>query len=173
MSGRFAVSNHARRTAALLGAILLGGCATPASLQPGATEAQVLQRYGKPDSVFVLDDGTKRLEYNRGEYMQRDWMVDIDRDGRVARVDQVRTESHFASLSPGADTQATVRRQLGTPWKVEYYPPSKLTGWLYPYRESGVFNSVMTVMFDPQGIFRRAENGQDPRFLANDNNGRN
>ena len=62
-----------------------------------------------------------------------------------------------------------VRRALGTPWKVEYYPPSRLTGWLYPYRESGVFNSVMTVMFDPEGIFRRAENGPDPRFIGNDN----
>jgi hypothetical protein len=159
--------------AAASAALILGACAAPDSLTPGATEKDVLGKFGKPDSEFALPDGGKRFEYNRGEWMQRSWMVDLDRDGRVARVDQVRDEAHFARLQPGSDNQASVRRDLGTPWKVEYYPPSKLTGWLYPYRESGVFNSVMTVMFDPAGVFRRAENGPDPRFLANDNQGRN
>jgi hypothetical protein len=157
----------------VLGCVVLGACAMPDSIKPGATEADVFGKLGKPDSEFALPDGVKRLEYNRGEYMQRSWMVDLDREGHVARVDQVRDEAHFARLNVGTDDQASVRRALGTPWKVEYYPPSKLTGWLYPYRESGVFNSVMTVMFDPSGVLRRAENGPDPRFLGNDNQGRN
>ena len=176
---RFAVALSSARYAlaanvALVAAILLASCATPDSLKPGATEAEVLSKYGKPDSEFAMPDGAKRLEYNRGEFMQRSWMVDIDRDGRVAKVDQVRDEAHFARLQVGSDDKASVRRELGTPWKVEYYPPSHLTGWLYPYRESGVYYSVMTVMFDPTGVFRRAENGPDPRFVINDNhNGRN
>lgn len=153
----------------------MAGCASPESIKSGAAESDVIGRLGRPDSVFALPDGAKRLEYNRGEFMQRSWMVDLDRDGRVVRVDQVRDEAHFARLQPGNDDQASVRRALGTPWKVEYYPPSKLTAWLYPYRESGVFNSVMAVMFDPSGVFRRAENGPDPRFLGDDGNqgGRN
>ena len=158
--------------AGLLAGLVLAACAMPDSLKPGATEADVLSRFGKPDSEFALADGAKRFEYNRGEFMQRSWMVDIDHDGRVVQVDQVRDEAHFARLKVGADDKASVRRELGTPYKVEYYPPSKLTGWLYPYRESGVYNSVMTVMFDPTGVFRRAENGPDPRFVINDNNGR-
>ena len=161
------------RVAAVLSAIVLGACATPASLQPGATETEVLARFGKPDSQFALENGTRRFEYNRGEWMQRSWMVDIDASGHVTQIDQVRDEAHFARLKIGADNKESVRRDLGTPWKVEYYPPSKLTGWLYPYRESGVYYSVMTVMFDPAGILRRTENGPDPRFLVNDNsNGR-
>jgi len=28
------------------------------------------------------------------------------------------------------------------------------------------------VMFDPDGVLRRTENGPDPRFLINDNSGR-
>ena len=149
-------------------------CAMPDSLKPGTTESDVLSRFGRPDSEFMLADGVKRFEYNRGEFMQRSWMVDIDSKGHVAHVDQVRDEAHFARLKIGSDDKASVRRDLGTPWKVEYYPPSKLTGWLYPYRESGVFNSVMTVMFDPAGVLQRAENGPDPRFMGNDNNsGRN
>ena len=158
--------------AMVIATVALAACATPASLQVGATETDMLSKYGRPDSEFALPDGIRRFEYNRGEYMQRSWMVDVDRDGRVIQVDQVRDELHFARLRPGTDDQMSVRRALGTPWKVEYYPPSKLTGWLYPYRESGVFNSVMTVMFDPKGVLQRAENGPDPRFLANDN-GRN
>ncbi|HTT13734.1 MAG TPA: hypothetical protein VMG60_22945 [Burkholderiaceae bacterium] len=138
----------------------------PDSIKPGMTESEVLSKYGKPDSQFALANGATRVEYNRGEWMQRSWMVDFDPDGRVTSVDQVRSEAHFARLRPGMDTQESVRRQLGTPMKVEYYPPSKLTGWLYPYREAGIFNSCMTVMFDPGGVYRRSENGPDPRFLG-------
>jgi hypothetical protein len=162
----------AQALAALAAAGLVAACASPASIQAGASEAELLGRLGKPDSEFALADGGKRLEYNRGEFMQRSWMVDLDGSGRVTQVDQVRDEAHFARLRPGIDDKASVRRALGTPWKIEYYPPSHLTGWLYPYRESGVYNSVMTVMFDPEGILRRAENGPDPRFLINDNEGR-
>lgn len=151
---------------------LLAGCATPDSIKPGESEVDVRARFGRPDSEFVLPEGGRRLEYNRGEFMQRSWMVDIDARGRVEQIDQVRDEDHFARLKPGVDDQATTRRALGTPYKIEYYPPSKLTAWLYPYRESGVWNSVMAVMFDPNGIFRRAENGPDPRFIINDNHGR-
>lgn len=159
--------------AQLLGACLLGACASPASVPPGSSENELIGKLGRPDSEFRLADGSKRFEYNRGEFMQRSWMVDLDASGRVARVDQVRDEAHFARLQPGTDDKESVRRTLGTPWKIEYYPPSRLTGWLYPYRESGVFNSVMTVMFDPGGVFRRAENGPDPRFIGNDNQGKN
>ncbi len=159
--------------AAWVAAGVLAGCASPASIPTGASETELVSKLGRPDSEFVLPDGGKRLEYNRGEWMQRSWMVDLDAGGKVVRIDQVRDEAHFARLKAGADDKTSVRRSLGTPWKVEYYPPSKLTGWLYPYRESGVYNSVMTVMFDPEGVFRRAENGPDPRFVINDNQGKN
>src|SRR5262245_4650560 len=158
---------HARHLiTAVVAALFLGACATPASLQPGTTQTDMLSKYGKPDSEFPMPDGGNRFEYNRGEFMQYSWMVDTDRDGRVVRVDQVRDEQHFAKLRPGTDTQGSVKQQLGTPWKVEYYPPSKLTGWLYPYREAGIYYSVMTVMFDPDGVYRRSESGPDPRFLG-------
>jgi len=163
---------HTQRWIAVaVAAFVLGACAMPDTIKPGTTETDVLSKFGKPDSQFTFASGNKRFEYNRGEWMQRSWMVDFDADGRVTSVDQVRTEAHFAALRPGSDTQASVREQLGTPFKVEYYPPSKLTGWLYPYREAGVYNSVMTVMFDPKGVFRRAENGPDPRFMGGRDNG--
>lgn len=162
-----------RLTAALAVAAALAACASPASVQPGTAESEVLGRFGRPDSEFAMPDGGKRIEYNRGEWMQRSWMVDFDAGGRVTRVDQVRDEAHFAQLRPGTDDKESVRRALGTPWKVEYYPPSRLTGWLYPYREAGVWYSVLTVMFDPDGVLRRTENGPDPRFLGNDNQGKN
>jgi hypothetical protein len=151
---------------------ILAACATPAIIKPGQTEAEVLARFGKPDSAFDLQDGARRLEYNRGEFMQLSWMIDVDAHGRVKQVDQVRDEAHFARLQPGIDDQTSTRRTLGTPWKVEYYPPSKLTAWLYPYKEAGVYNSVMAIMFDPGGVFRRAESGPDPRFVVNDHKGR-
>lgn len=146
----------------------LAACATPASFAPGATEAQLQAKLGAADRVYASPDGGKRLEYARGAFEQFVWMVDVDASGRVVAINQVRTFENFGRLRPGVDDQKSVLREFGAPWKVERYALSKLTGWLYPYREAGVFNSVMTVMFDEAGVFRRAENGPDPRFIVND-----
>lgn len=154
----------------LLGALIawLAACATPASFAPGATEAQLQAKLGAADRVYALPDGGRRLEYARGAFEQFVWMVDMDASGRVVAINQVRTFENFGRLRPGVDDQESVLRELGKPWKVEHYTLSGLTGWLYPYREAGVFDSVMTVMFDGAGVFRRAENGPDPRFIVND-----
>lgn len=164
-------SGRARRGRSLLPVALiawLAACATPESFAPGATAAQLQARLGEADRVYALPDGGQRLEYARGAFEQFVWMVDVDASGRVAAIKQVRTFENFGRLRPGVDDTRSVLRELGAPWKVERYALSKLTGWLYPYREAGVFNSVMTVMFDEAGVFRRAENGPDPRFIVND-----
>lgn len=147
---------------------LLAACATPEAFAPGASEAELVAKLGAAERVHPLADGGKRLEYARGPFEQFVWMVDVDAAGRVTAIRQVRTFENFGRLRPGIDDQKSVLREFGAPWKVERYPLSKLTGWLYPYKEAGVFNSVMTVMFDEAGVFRRAENGPDPRFIVND-----
>lgn len=148
--------------------VWLSACATPESFAPGATEAQLQARLGAADRVYALPDGGRRLEYARGAFEQFVWMVDVDASGRVVAINQVRTFENFGRLRPGVDDHRSVLRDFGKPWKIERYALSGLTGWLYPYREAGVFDSVMTVMFDAAGVFRRAENGPDPRFIVND-----
>jgi len=156
-----------RHAAAALAILLCAACATPEGLRAGASEADVRSRFGRPDAEYALPDtGGKRLEYVFGPYAQRDWMIDLDRNGRVVASDQVRTMEHFFALRTGQDDQAQVRRTVGTPFQIERYTLSGLTAFLYPYRESGAWDSMMAVYFDASGHVVRVENGPDPRFLG-------
>lgn len=147
-------------------ATALAGCATPESLSPGATRAQVIEQLGRPAAVHELPDGGTRLQYDSGPLNQQAWMVDLDAQGRVIDRRQVRTLENFFRLRVGVDDASMLRREFGTPWHVERYPLSGLTAWLYPYKEAGVWNSMMAVHVDDRGIVQRVENGPDRRFLG-------
>lgn len=151
---------------ALVALLGLTACATPDQLPIGSTRAQVLERYGAPLAVHKLPDGAERLEYQIGPFQQYAQMVDVDSSGRVLRASQVRTAENFARIRIGVDTPATVVREFGTPWHTERYALSKLTAYLYPYKESNVFNLMMAVHFDDAGIVQRVESGPDPRFIG-------
>ena len=145
---------------------LLAGCATPDQMPAGSTRAQVLDKFGKPLAVHPLPGGGERLEYQIGTYQQYAWMVDIDSSGRLTQVNQARTAENFGKLKVGVDTPETVVREFGTPWHIERYALSKLTAYLYPYREANFWNLMMAVHFDDAGVLRRVESGPDPRFIG-------
>jgi hypothetical protein len=154
---------------ALLALLGLAGCATPDQLPIGTTRAQVIDRHGAPLAVYKLPDGTERLEYQIGPFQQYAQMVDVDGSGRVLRASQVRKAENFARIQVGVDTPASVMREFGTPWHTERYALSKLTAYLYPYKESNFFNLMMAVHFDDAGIVQRVESGPDPRFVGGRN----
>jgi hypothetical protein len=154
-----------RSAAAAAVALLLAGCATPDRVAPGTPRAQVIERFGAPQTRYALPTGGERLEYGGGP-MQETWMVDVDASGRVLTARQVRTSEHFATLRPGIDGPDHVQREFGTPWRIERYALSGLTAWMYPYKEAGVWNSMMALHFDDAGRLVRVENGPDPRFLG-------
>lgn len=155
----------ARRIGAAALALLLAGCATPDRIAPGTPRAQVIERFGAPQTRYALPTGGERLEYGGGP-MQETWMVDVDANSRVLATRQVRTGDHFATLRPGIDGPEQVRREFGTPWRIERYTLSGLTAWMYPYKEAGVWNSMMALHFDDAGRLVRVENGPDPRYLG-------
>jgi hypothetical protein len=157
-----------RRLAAMLtvAAGLAAGCATPAAVAPGTPRAQAIAQIGEPTARHALADGGERLEYGRDPLQQFTWMVDLDAAGRVAAVRQVRTLDNFSRLRVGVDGTEAVRREFGQPWRIERYPLSGLTAWMFPYRENGVWNSMVAVHFDDRGIVQRVENGPDPRFIG-------
>lgn len=161
------ISRPLRALAAAAGmALLLAGCAFPGRLAPGESRAQVLERLGAPAARYPLSGGGERLEYPVGGLQQQTWMVDLDADGRVLRVRQVRTLENFFALRVGLDREDTVRREFGAPWEIQHYPLSGLTAWLYPYIEAGVWNSMIAVHFDQRGVVHSVQNGPDPRFLG-------
>jgi hypothetical protein len=164
-------SSLRRRACALALSAVIGltACATPDQVPSGSTRAQVVERHGAPLAVHQLPDGAERLEYQIGPFQQYAQMVDVDRSGRVLRASQVRTAENFARIKVGVDTPATVTREFGTPWHTERYALSKLTAYLYPYKESNFFNLMMAVHFDDAGIVQRVESGPDPRFIGGRN----
>ncbi len=170
-SGGFRVA----RSLVAVWATLLAACATPDQLPRGTSEADVIARFGQPDRVYPSRGASepRRLEYAIGPHQQFAWMIDLDADQRLLKVEQTRTFEAFGRVRIGVDTFDDVRREFGAPWKVEGYSALRLTGWLYPYKEAGVWNSMMAVMFDKSGVVRRTENGPDPRFLGGRDNQRN
>jgi hypothetical protein len=54
-----------------------------------------------------------------------------------------------------------VLHTLGRPAETSYLSRQKLEVWSYRYKESGVWNSMMHVHFDDDGIVRMMQNGPD------------
>ncbi len=151
--------------------LLLAACTTPLCVAPGTPEAQVRARFGAPVAEYRLTgpQAGSRYEYDTGPTGQRTYLVDFGPDGRAVRAWQPLTREHFAQIRAGIDTADSVRREFGNPRQIR---PSFRFGhgytvWEYPYLEVEVWNSLMTITFDPKGLVRSVENGQDPRLIVN------
>jgi hypothetical protein len=90
-------------------------------------------------------------------------MARIDSSGKLISYEQVLTNQKFATLKPGIATKEDVLHTVGAPSETSYLPLSQLEVWSYPYKESGVWDSMMHVHFDKSGIVRRLESGPDPK----------
>jgi hypothetical protein len=146
-------------------AATLSSCASWHSADIAAlqTENDVLAKLGNPTHVYQ-DGQTHLLEYMRGRRAQATHMVRVAADGKVLSYEQVLTDQKFAEIKPGVSDKAAVLRMLGAPYENVYYSRVGLEAWSYPYKESGVWNSLMAVYFDHSGIVRKLENGPDPVF---------
>ena len=82
-----------RWLAAGLGALWLAGCAL-VPIQPGATRAEVLSKYGKPSAEVAMPAGT-RLQYSYQPAGQSAWMVDLDDSGRVVSAKEALARNEF------------------------------------------------------------------------------
>lgn len=147
-------------------ALLLAACASLSgpAIAPGASEADVLARLGQPSHVYQ-DGDSRLLEYMRGPMGQTTEMARIGPDGRLQSLAQVLTMENFARIVPGVTRQEQVLRIVGAPSEVKYYRNVGMQGWNYPYKESNVWDSMMTIYVDGAGLVRRMENGPDPRRM--------
>lgn len=144
---------------------LLGGCASlfAPPVNPGDTEEQVIARLGKPTNVYP-DGDTHLLEYAAGAFGQYSYMARIGPDGKLISYQQVWTMQNFQSIKIDQATKDDVLRLVGHPTEVTRYARIAYEAWNYGFKESGVWNSQMTIYFDDNGIVRRVENGPDPRY---------
>lgn len=130
---------------------------------PGDPLATVLAKYGQPGAVYP-DGAGQVLEYATGPMGQTTWMARMGPDGRLVSFEQVLTGEQFGTLKIGKSRKADVLRTVGRPAETSYLSLSDLEVWSYRYKESGVWNSMMHVHFDRQGVVRMLQNGPDPMY---------
>lgn len=143
----------------------LAGCAsfggTPVVM--GDSEAEVIAKLGTPTHRYQV--GNERLlEYMRGPWGQATHMARIGPDGRLIQYEQVLTTEKFASIAVDRSTKQDVLHTVGAPTETSYFPRRELEAWSYPYKEADVWNSVMHIHFDKNGIVREMLNTPDWRF---------
>ena len=150
------------RVASGLMVMVLAACAgygPGADVQPGSTEAQVVQSMGQPTGRYALSSGTQRLEFARGPYGHHTWMIDFDAQGRVARVDQVLSPRHFALVLPG-QSRDQVLQTIGRPGeRMGMMRNGQIWSWRYPNNDCLWWQ----VQLDAQGVVTAAGYAPEPR----------
>ena len=148
-------------TAVLLA--VLAGCASwnVPPPQAGEPRAAVEARLGRPTAIYQLATGPE-LEYATGPYGQYTYMARFGPDDKLISYEQVLDTPGFARVKVGVSTQQDVLHLLGRPTEKSYLSIPKLVVWSYRYKESGVWDSMMHVHFDHDGIVRMMMNGPDP-----------
>ncbi|SDA41131.1 MULTISPECIES: outer membrane protein assembly factor BamE [unclassified Janthinobacterium] len=141
----------------------LAGCASwnVPPPQPGEPRAAVEARLGRPTNVYQLPTGPE-LEYATGPYGQATYMARFGPDDKLISYEQVLDTAGFARVKVGVSTEQDVLHLLGRPTETSYLSIPKLHVWSYRYKESGVWDSMMHVHFDQDGIVRMMMNGPDP-----------
>ncbi|EEO26872.1 outer membrane protein assembly factor BamE domain-containing protein [Oxalobacter paraformigenes] len=145
--------------------LTLSGCAslftTPS---PGTPVQEVVALKGQPDAEY-LDGNTRLLEWSVGPWAQYAYMARIGPDGRLISYEQVLTREKFGTIQINRSTKNDVLKTVGHPTESDFLPLIDREVWAYRYKEEGIWNSMMYVYFDKQGIVRRMENGLDPMYL--------
>jgi hypothetical protein len=149
----------------LLFSMLLGCDAQNiAELEEGvATEADVRQRFGEPESVHDESDGGRTLAYTRLPEGRQNYMITIAADGKMSALRQVLTPANFAKVQPGM-TQAEVRRLLGRPAKTQVYALTPNEDWDWPFLD-GTLAKVFTASFDKGGRVVATQTVIDPKVI--------
>jgi len=156
-----------RIPAAVLALACLSACVGWTPVQPGQTEAEVIARLGRPTHVYQ-DGASRLLEYMHGPMGQTTDMARIGPEGRLVSFEQVLTMQKFGTIKAGEADKDKVLRTIGAPSETHYYPASQLESWSYPFKENGIWDSLMSVFFDKAGIVRKLQNGPDRKYDLGD-----
>jgi hypothetical protein len=137
--------------------VCLAACAGygPSGVQAGNTEAEVVQVMGQPTGRYAMPGGTQRLEYARGPAGRHTYMLDLDAQGRVTKVEQVLDVNHFSTVIPG-QTRDDVLRTLGRPSeRAGAMRGAQIWSWHYANNDCLWWQA----QFDAQGILTQAGYG--------------
>lgn len=157
-------------TAGIALAVALAGCAGLVRHTPslGDPLPVVTAKMGQPTAVYPEPGGGQELEYATGPSGQFTFMAHIGPDGRLSAYEQVLTGEKFATIKVDHATKDDVLRTIGHPAERSTVATHDYEVWSYRYKEAGVWNSMMHVHFDQNGIVRQMLNGPDPMFEDHD-----
>lgn len=155
------------RTMAALAPLLLAACANMADTPPGTPLAQVEAQFGTPTYSCTDRDGNKRAIWSTQPFGQYAWGSTIDNAGNTDKVIPLFTAEQFGKLDKDSWNQEQVRCQFGPPAEIGSVglPSSRQDVWSYRYKQSGAWNSLMYIYFDPYtGLVTRHHPGPDPMY---------
>lgn len=162
-----------KRLLILLLSLLAVACADLAAfsrspLPPGSTEAQVQERLGIPAMTWRLPDGGRQLAYPTGPMGTRTWMVWLDREGHLIRIDNVLASNGFAQIQSGM-AMDQVLQTLGppyAPWTVYFKARDELV-WEWRYCDDWGELARFNVLFDNTSGKVRSTFSQTERMRFN------
>jgi hypothetical protein len=135
--------------------LLAAGCASYSGwgLKPGAsTVDEVRQIMGEPAKTCPLAGGGQNLVYPRGPAGLHTYNVLVDKDGVLARIENVLEESGFARIQRGKTTRDEVLCLLGPPFIETYFKVRNETVWDYRFLDAWGYESRFHVLYDGAGI---------------------
>jgi hypothetical protein len=145
--------------------LLLAGCAAFNPPIAGTPQADVLIKLGKPSFTYQKGNATL-FEYAAGPFSQYSYMARLE-DGKLVSYEQTWTLANFQAIQIDHFTKEDVLHLVGHPTEVTRFARSPYEVWNYGFKESGVWNSMMSIYFDDKGIVRKKENGPDLRYEEN------
>lgn len=165
MTARRRVPHRLRGMLALAGAAWLAGCALfadPERIAPGTPVAEVQAQLGRPSARYPAGAGqAERLQYSYEPGGQRVINLDLDAQGRVARVQQVLDENLFAQrIQPDRWTRADVLREYGAPARVERVHNFDGDIWVWRYLAGPTWR-LLFIDIDPAGVVRSWSTGDE------------
>lgn len=141
---------------ALLGALLLGGCASfgGAGLVPGqATEADVVAKMGRPAQTLRKPDGSQALYFSRLPYGRQIFLARIGPDGVLKGIEPTLNYEHIRRIRAGTSTAQDVREILGPPDTTMKPLFKNVEVWEYPW-QLGEDRRLLWVSIAPDGAVR-------------------
>lgn len=142
--------------------VQLAGCAGygSAAVHFGDTESAILTSLGQPTARYREGNETI-LAYVHGPWGQQTHIARLGENDKLVSYEQVLTSQQFSTVVIGQATKETILHRFSLPAETSYLALSKLEVWTYRYKEHGVWDSMMHIHFDKDGIVRKMQNGPD------------
>jgi len=133
------------RAAALVLVALVAGCANFSRIEVGDHEDAVVDRVGRPQTVWKNPDGSEIWQFPQGFFATETFIVTLGPDRTVQRVHNALSEPYFSMIQPGM-SQDDVFRILGAPREVWRFPARNEETWTWRFKDTNFM--LFNVLFD-------------------------